>query len=109
MKKIIAVIILIVAFSINANAQGKQALSSADKGKKEAAELTLYLKLNEAQNADFERLFEQKHRALEVPDLSQERKDELAKVIEAKIRASLTIKQTEQLVRNAELFKKLIH
>ena len=109
MKKIITALTLVLVFSINANAQDKKTPSSAEKGKKEATELTKYLELNETQNADFERLFEQKHRTLEESDLSPERKVELARVIEAKIRASLDAKQTEQLEKNSVLFKKLIN
>lgn len=109
MKKLIAVLTLMLAFSINANAQEKKILSIAEKGKNEAAELTKYLELNETQNADFTRLFEQKHRTLEESNLSPERKAELARVIEAKIRASLDAKQTEQLEKNTVLFKKLIN
>ena len=52
MKKLIAALTLLLAFTINANAQDKKA-SSADKGKKEAAELTQFLGLTETQNINF--------------------------------------------------------
>jgi len=109
MKKFIAVVTLFIAFSINANAQDKYELSSTDKGTKEAAMLTEYLGLNETQNADFARLFIQKHTILEDKMLTTERKQELARVIEAKIRASLDGNQIEKLEANPELFKQLIN
>ena len=62
MKKFIAALTLMLAFTINANAQEKKELTSAEKAKKEATALSQYLGLNETQTADFERLFEQKHR-----------------------------------------------
>lgn len=56
MKKFIAALTLLLAFTINANAQEKKELTSAEKAKKEATALSQYLGLNETQTADFERL-----------------------------------------------------
>ena len=108
MKKLIAVLTLFLAFTINANAQDKNTpTSSLEKGKKEAAELTEYLALDKSINEAFTRLFEQKNSILEDKNLSQERKTELSRVIEAKIRATLDAKQTERLEKNPELLKRL--
>lgn len=110
MKKLIAVLTLFLAFTINANAQDKNAsTSSLDKGKKEAAELTEYLGLDQSMNESFTRLFEQKNSILEDKSISQERRTELSRVIEAKIRASLDAKQLEKLDKNPELLKKLVN
>ena len=109
MKKIIAVLTLLVAFSINANAQDKNTPSSAEMGKKQAAELTEFLSLDNTQNEDFARLFEQKISILGDKNLSPERKVELSRVIEAKIRASLDQTQMERLEKNTVLFNKLIN
>ena len=109
MKKLIAAFIFMLAFSINANAQDKNTPSAYDLAKKQAAELTEYLGLDKIQNENFARLFEQKISVLDNKDLTQERKDEFSRVIEAKIRASLDQNQTEKLEKNQELFQKLIH
>jgi hypothetical protein len=120
MKKLIAALTLMFVFSINANAQDKKSttalnvlekkeITSVEKSKKDAEELTAYLGLNEAQNKDFYRLFEQKHRTLEDKNLSVERRKEVSRIIEAKIRASLDGNQIEKLEKNPELFKKLIN
>ena len=109
MKKLIAALTLMLAFSISANAQDKSAVSSHDKGKKEAAELTQFLALSQTQNENFARLFEQKSTILEDINLSPERRAEFSRVIEAKIRASLDEKQMERLEKNTVLFEKLIH
>jgi hypothetical protein len=108
MKKFIAALTLLLAFSINANAQDKKELTSAEKGKKEAVALSQYLDLNETMTSDFERLFEQKHRTLEDKTLSQERRSEVARIIEMKIRATLSDAQMEKLTSNKDLFKSLI-
>ena len=50
MKKLIAAFTLMLAFSINANAQDKNTPSTYDLAKKQAAELTEYLGLDEIQN-----------------------------------------------------------
>ena len=109
MKKFIAIVTLLFAFSIQVNGQNKVELTSTEKGTKEAAMLTDYLGLNETQNADFARLFIQKHTVLEDKMLSAESKAELSKIIEAKIRASIDGELIERLVKNQELFKKLIN
>ena len=110
MKKIIAVLTLLLAFSINANAQAKNKPSDAqDKAKKQATELTEFLGLDKVQNQNFARLFEQKFSILDDANTSAERKAELSRVIEAKIRASLDGTQMEKLEKNKALFDKLIH
>ncbi|WP_396194552.1 hypothetical protein [Flavobacterium sp.] len=108
MKKLIAALTLLLAFTINANAQDKKDLTTAEKGKKEALALSQYLGLNETQTADFERLFEQKHRTLEDKNLSQEKRDEVARIIEMKIAASISDDQMTKLRQNKELLKELI-
>jgi len=109
MKKLIAALTLLLAFTINANAQDKKAPTRQELAKKDAYELTTFLGLTETQNADFMRLFEQKYEVLEDKNVSQERKEVLAKVMEAKIRATLNATQTEKLEKNPELFNKLTH
>jgi hypothetical protein len=109
MKKIIAALTLMLAFSINVSAQEKKISSPYDLGKKQAAELTEFLGLDKVQNEDFTRLFEQKIAILEDTNTSAERRQELSRVIEAKIRASLDGSQMEKLEKNTALFEKLIH
>ncbi|WP_162127296.1 hypothetical protein [Flavobacterium phycosphaerae] len=46
---------------------------------------------------------------MEDKNLSQERKDVLAKVIEDKVRAGLNAEQTAKLEKNKELFNRLTH
>ena len=110
MKKLIAALTLMLAFSINANAQDKTDQQSAyDLGKRQAAELTEFLGLDQTQNENFARLFEQKITVLDNKNLTQERKEEFSRVVDAKIRGSLDEKQMAKLDTNKELLKKLTH
>lgn len=112
MKKIIAVLTLLFAFSINANAQDKSGyvgLNSTEKGIKQAAELSEYLGLDKKMIENFSKLFEQKFQVLESKEISEERKTELSRVIEAKIRGTLDGNQMEKLEKNQDLFNKLIN
>lgn len=109
MKKLIAALTLMLAFSMNANAQDKESPSAYDLGKKQAAELTEYLGLDKVQNENFARLFEQKITVLEDINLSPARRDEFSRVVEAKIRGTLDDNQMQKLEKNAVLFKKLTH
>ena len=106
MKKIFALLTMLLAFSISANAQDAKA-KSAEYAKRDAqlAAETLGLKAN--QQEDFFRLFEQKHEILQNPDLSAERKSEMSRIVGLKIRASLTEEQLAKLEANPELMKKL--
>ncbi len=111
MKKILAALTLLLAFSINANAQDRSlnGLTPAEKGKKQAAELTEYLGLDQTMNQNFAMLFEQKFTIIDDQNASPERRAELARVIEAKIRGSLDGTQLDKLEKNEDLFKRLIN
>ena len=109
MKKIIAALTLMLAFSISANAQDRGTSSAHDLGKKQAAELTEFLGLDTVQSENFARLFEHKISVLDDINLTQERKDEFSRVVESKIRASLDENQMGKLEKNTALFKKLTH
>jgi hypothetical protein len=109
MKKLIAALTLMLAFSINANAQDSKLSSSKELGQRDANDLTKLVGLNDTQSADYARLFEHKYRTLEDKNLTQERKDILAKVVEDKMRAGLNPEQTAKLEKNQELFTRLTH
>ena len=122
MKKIVFVLTAIFAFSLHSNAQSKNELSKEEMVKQErlkkespevnaksdALELSKYLGLKDNQTNDFYRLFESKYKTLQ-NDLSPERKAELSRVIEAKIRASISEDLMLKLEKNETLFKRLIN
>lgn len=110
MKKILGILVLFLAFTINANAQDKafKKVDAVVEAKKNAAEMADYLKLESNEVENFFRLFEYKYNVLN-ENLSEERKAELARIVDLKIRASLTPAQIEKLDKNKELLKKLTH
>lgn len=111
MKKLIAVLTLFLAFSINANAQDKgyAGLNSSEKAAKQAAELTEYLNLDKEMNENFTKLFEYKFQVIDDKNAEPQRKAEMLRIVEAKIRGTLDGKLMEKLEKNTELFKKLIN
>lgn len=106
MKKILLVFAFFCFFAINASAQEKR-LTSQEAAKKDAVELAELVGLKENQIEDFYRLFEVKYTTLENRSLSVEKKAELEKVMDAKIRATLNEKQMSILESNKALFERL--
>ena len=124
MKKLIAAVTLMLAFSINANAQAKKTavkdvknvkeltaepLDPQTASKKDAGQLGDFLGLNDTEIMNFQRLFEMKQTVLQDKNMSEERKTEMRRVVEAKIRATLDGNQMQKLESNTELFKKLLN
>ena len=122
MKKIVFVLTAILAFSLNSSAQSKKELTKEEMVKQEilkkespevnakndALELTKFLGLKENQTNDFYRLFEGKYKALQ-NDLSAERRAELSRVMEAKIRATVGDDLMLKLEKNETLYKRLVN
>ena len=107
MKKIFFALSLMLAFTINANAQENKSNAQVN-AKKESLELAQVVGISGTQVADFERLFEMKHQTLEIKDLSVERRTEMIRIMDLKIRASLTSEQMTKLEANTALYNKLI-
>jgi len=106
MKKIFFIFALVCAFILSANAQEKR-LTSQEAAKKDAVELAELVGLKDNQIEDFYRLFERKYIILEDRSLSVEGKAELEKVMDAKIRATLSEKQMSILESNKAMFERL--
>jgi hypothetical protein len=107
MKKIFFALSLMLAFTINANAQESK-VNVQELAKKESAELAQLVGLSESQTTDFKQLFEMKHQTLSSQQLSAERRAELTNIMDRKIRASITPEQMKKLEANTELYDKLI-
>jgi hypothetical protein len=116
MKKIFIALTLLFAFSFTATAQKmnvtnvekKEKVSAEAAAKQDALQISEFLGLDGAMTENFYRLFEMKYKTLE-NELSTERKTELSRIMEAKIRASLDAKSMEKLEGNQELFNRLIN
>lgn len=112
MKKIIAALTLLLAFSINANAQDKSGyanMNATEKGQKQAAELAEFLGLDKTMQTNFASLFEYKFQVIDDKNTAAERKAEMLRVVDAKIRGTLDYNQMERLEKNKDLYTKLTH
>ena len=106
MKKIIAVLTLLLAFTVSSNAQDRK-MNAEERAKMDAFEMSEYLGLKGTQQDDFVRLFEMKYHTLNDANLSTERKSEMSRIVEMKIRASITPEQMKKLEANPEMMAKL--
>jgi hypothetical protein len=107
MKNLLGVLVLFLAFTVNASAQ--ETFKKVD-GKVEAksnlAALSEVVPVQGTMSEDLFRLFEYKYRNLN-ENLSKERKVELAKIIELKLRATLSESQMKSIESKPGLLKKL--
>jgi hypothetical protein len=106
MKKILSLLVLVLAFSFNANAQ--QTKSAAELGKEDATLVVNLLKIDGTLITDLQSLFTMKHETLLIEGISEERKQVLSEVIAQKLAATFDADQISKLKQNKELYKKLI-
>ncbi len=110
MKKVIAILTLLLAFTINVNAQQDNKVTAPKTSvaaREDAASLTKFLELTPIQENDFARLFTKKYKILENPESKPEQRDQAVRMTDAKIRATLTDAQMSKLEENKELYAKM--
>lgn len=109
MKNLLGALVLFLAFTLNASAQEKfTKVDEKVEAKNNLAALSEVLQLDAKLSQDLFGLFEYKYRNLN-ENLSAERKVELAKIIELKLRATLTDNQMKSIEQKEGLLKKLTH
>jgi len=107
MKKIIALLALFFAFSVNATAQ-ENATQIEKNAKKDLEALIGVVKLDSNMESAIYKLFIKKHDAMSAPNMTAERKSEISSIIETKLRASLNGEQTVALEKNRAIWTQLI-
>lgn len=110
MKKILAVLTLLLAFSINASAQDKSGyvgLTNHEKAVKQAAELSELVHLDKSLQESFVGLFDYKFEVLNDKKTPAERKAEMSKVVEMKIRGTLDGNQMDKVEKNGDMLVRL--
>lgn len=105
MKKIIALLTLFFAFTMNVSAQEKANFDQL--AKSDVALLAKTVKLTAQDEVSFTGLFKKKHEVLSTPNLSEERRKIIVKSIDAKLRATLSADNMAKVDANPELLKKL--
>lgn len=109
MKKIYAFVVLFFGFCLTGFAQEKNMNPElAQLAKKDTHELNQFVQLSGEEQADFSRLFYYKHEQL-AQNVSEERKEVVAKVVKKKIELALSPEKLEKLNTNPTLFNKLTH
>lgn len=106
MKKIIFILSMVFAFTLNANAQ-EASKTARENARTEAVMVSETVGLNATQTEDFYRLFEMKYQTLEDTNVPYERKKEFLKVVLAKIEATLDGNQMKKLEANTELMDRI--
>ncbi len=106
MKKLIAACFFFFAFVAGAHAQDYK-MAAEESAKLDAIKMAEVLNLPATQQMDFQRLFQMKYEVMNDPQMSAERKKEMTRVVDLKIRASLTAEQIEKLDKNPDLLAKL--
>lgn len=107
MKNLLGALVLFLAFTVNVNAQETfKKVDEKIEAKNNMVALSEAITVEGTLSDDLTRLFEYKFRNLN-ENLSAERKIELAKVIEAKLRATLSQTQMESIESKKGLLKKL--
>ena len=107
MKKLIYTLAVFFTVLLSSNAQEKR-LDPKEVARTDAKELAQLVNLDATQTENFARLFEMKYNTLSINNLSDERKAELSRIMELKIRATLDAKQMEILDKNKEFLTRLI-
>ncbi len=107
MKNLLGALVLFLAFTVNASAQESfKKVDEKVEAKSNLAALSEVVPVQGTLSEDLFRLFEYKHRNLN-ENLSAERKVELARIIEMKLRATLSESQMKSIENKEGLLKKL--
>lgn len=121
MKKIIALLVVTLAFSLGANAQQKRdvhavQMSTLDANAQEKikqaaladiAELTKVVALDNQKKDIYTSLFETKHRMYVSANNEPERNAQVARIVEAKLNAGLSADDIKKINNTPGLMKKL--
>jgi hypothetical protein len=108
MKKVIALVILFFAFTINMNAQEKK-MSAQDYAKIDITALASKVKISETLQKDLITLMTMKHETMSDATLSNEKKEHARQAYEHKLMSGLTAEQRAELAKHPNLVKQLTH
>src|SRR4051812_33279637 len=107
MKKLIAVVMMLFAFTVTANAQdAKQSGSKEDVAKKDVVALTSKITIDQNMQDSMYRLMLMKYEMLAQAQTPAE-KTKVSDMVEHKIMASITEEQRQQLKNSPALLKQL--
>lgn len=108
MKKIFAILTLLLAFSFSANAQETK-LSIEDAATADFVALNKVVPIAKTAERNVTEVFYYKHKILTQPSLTAEQKQEIASDVENRLSKVLSEAQLKKLKSDQELYKKLIN
>ena len=108
MKKILAILVLIFAFSISTYAQEEKKEELVVLAKKDSKDVVTLLELGDKEQIDFFNLFYYKYDE-QSKTSSDERKKVIANIISKKLEASLTADKFDKLKKNTALYERVIN
>lgn len=108
MKKIVLLLALFFAFTINMSAQEKEETPQVQ-AKNNTVKITQMLKLDDTYRDSLYQLLEMKYTTMADKTLPAERKKEFSKIMEAKLRATFTNEQMAKLEAEKDFFNQLIN
>jgi hypothetical protein len=106
MKKVISVVVLFFAFTLNSAAQDLK-VNSDEAAKKDIAALLSKITVTENLKKDLYSLMVMKHDALANPKLTVAEKENISKIFETKLMAGLTEDQRKELAKYPSIMKQL--
>ncbi len=107
MKKIIALLALFFAFSVNATAQDNS-FQIEKNAKNDLEKLMTVITVENDMQMTFFNLFKKKHEGMSDANATEASRREISAVIEAKLRATLTPQQMASLEKNKAAFTQLV-
>ena len=108
MKKVIALVTLLLAFTINVNAQEKK-ISAQESAKNDVMALASKVQISETLQQDLITLMTMKHETMSDATLSKEKKESARQAYEYKLMSGLSPEQRIQLAKYPDLLKQLTH
>lgn len=108
MKKLIALAMLLLAFTINVSAQEKK-MSPQESAKNDITALAAKVKISETLQKDLITLMTMKHETMSDASLSNEKKEHARQAYEHKLMSGLNQEQRNQLAKYPELVKQITH
>ncbi|ESU19532.1 hypothetical protein FCR2A7T_16870 [Flavobacterium cauense R2A-7] len=107
MKKIIALLALFFAFSVNVSAQDNS-VQIEKNAKSDLEKLMTVITVENDMQMTFFNLFKKKHEGMLDSNATEASRREISRVIEAKLRATLTPQQTASLEKNKTVLAQLV-
>ncbi len=115
MKKIIAIFVLFFAFSLSANAQTEKKIEKKQESPEAAAKQNLHelsktidISANPDLFTNLNQLFITKHKMLSKENITENEKQEVYKIIDAKLRATLSDDQIKEIEAKG-VYERLTH